>query len=206
MSTLTLSFKGKRLKVYPVGDNRVVVGSAPDCTIQIDSLAVDPHHATIRATADGAILRDEDSESGTYVNGQPVKERSLGDGDVVGIGKHTLTFSYDPAPAPAEEAEPAEPEPPPAPEVERPKHAWLQILSGHNVGKTIALNRQLTNLGKPGVQMAVIAHRNEGYFLSHLEGEHPPQVDGEAIGNESRKLGDGDIIQIGNVRMQFYLQ
>jgi hypothetical protein len=88
----------------------------------------------------------------------------------------------------------------------RQKTAWLQILSGHNLGKNLSLNRALTNLGTPGIQTAVIAKRNDGYFLSHLEGENPPKVGDSPIGDKSWPLQDGDIIQIGNVKMQFYYQ
>ena len=69
----------------------------------------------------------------------------------------------------------------------------------------MSLNRSMTNLGKPGVATAVITRRNEGYFLSHLEGEKTPLVGDTPIGSHSVKLCDGDTIQIGNVKMQFFL-
>jgi hypothetical protein len=63
----------------------------------------------------------------------------------------------------------------------------------------------MTNIGKAGVQTAVITRRDEGFFISHLEGERTPLVDGQPIGDKSWKLEDGNIIQIGNVKMQFTL-
>ncbi len=54
--------------------------------------------------------------------------------------------------------------------------------------------------------MAVIAHRNDGYFLSHLEGEASPKVGDTSIGDKAWQLNEGDVIQIGNIKMQFYLQ
>lgn len=224
MPTLTLSFKGMRIQVYPLGPGEVVIGSDPESGIHIDSLAVQPRHASVRLADGVAWLRDLDSPDGTFVNDKKIDaEHELAPGDIIRVGKHNLT--YDPsAAAPVEEAEAEakapEPEPPPEQPGEgfgeepdlsietpaQPKTGWLQILSGQNVGKTIALTRNLTNLGKPGVQMAVIAHRPEGYFLSHLEGKAPPAVDGQPIGDQSWRLEDGNVIQIGNVKMQFYLQ
>ena len=212
MPTLTLSFKGRILKVFPVGAGEMVIGNDPECAVHIDSLAVEPRHASITTDDQGTLLRDLGSESGTYVNNERVKEQRLDNNDQVQVGKHTLTFARDlneveEPHTPVTDTEPAAPEAEsPLPPIEQPKTAWLQILTGQNLGKTISLNRKMTNLGKPGVQTAVIARRNDGYFLSHLEGEHPPTVGGIPIGDHSWALGDGDIVQIGNVKMQFYLQ
>ena len=48
----------------------------------------------------------------------------------------------------------------------------IQILSGRNAGKEMELTKTLTTLGKPGVQVAVIARRPHGYFITHVEGAH----------------------------------
>jgi len=225
---LVLSFKGMELKSIPLAPGSLLVGSDPECDIHVDSLALQPRHTIVLVTEEGVAVRDLAPQEGTFVNEERVTgEKALKPGDIIRIGKHHLQleegehFEADPepepvaAPPPAAEATAAEasdelPEPPPdadVPEAQaQRKSAWLQIITGQNVGKTISLNRKLTNLGKPGVQTAVIAHRNEGFFLSHLEGEHSPKVGGVSIGDKSWVLTDGDIIQIGNVKMQFYLQ
>ena len=79
-------------------------------------------------------------------------------------------------------------------------------MTGHNLGKTISLSRNMTNLGTPGVQTAVVAKRNDGFFITHLEGATPPLVGNTSIGEKAYRLNDGDIIQIGNVKMQFSLE
>lgn len=207
MSRLTLSFKGKILKVVPVTATELVIGSEPDCEIHIDSLAVHTHHASVTRTDSGIVIRDLDTPEGTFVNNQRITDHTLKDGDLIRVGKHTLNYTEEPlSELDARKPDPvvdAAPEPVP---VQRPRTAWLQILSGANLGKTISLSRQMTNLGKPGIQTAIIARRNGGFFLSHLEGKHPPRVGDNAIGDTAFELHDGDIIQIGNVKMQFYLQ
>ncbi len=206
MSKLTLSFKGKVLKVFPLKEGESFIGSDPGCEIHIDSLAVQARHARVSTHGETSILRDLGTAEGTYVNNNRVQEHTLKDDDLIRVGKHTLTFTFEPPIQSAEVAEaPLEDEPPPILAATK-KTAWLQILTGQNVGKTISLSRSLTNLGKPGVQTAVIVRRNDGFFLSHLEGEVPPTVDGISIGDHSWQLEDGQTIQIGNVRMQFYLQ
>lgn len=200
MSKLTLQFKGKKLQVVQLPRGEVVIGSDPGCQIHIDSLAIDPRHATITTENDVSILRDlsgPDAEGVVMVNDAKVEEHTLQDGDAIQVGKHTLDFAFSPT---AEEDDTFA-----AAKQAAAKSAWLQILTGSNVGKTINLKNKMTNLGKAGVQTAVIARRGDGYFLTHLEGEHSPKVDGVPIGDESHKLEDGNVIQLGNVKMQFSL-
>lgn len=225
MSKLTLSFKGNVLRVYPVLKGNMLIGSDQKCQIRIDSLALQPQHARLDTHGDTTVLVDLDTESGTFVNNQRISKQMLKDGDVIRVGKHLLTFDYEavPAMAVASDLEPdtmeldlatgsvssGQEEPPPAPP-EKPDQdgkrlAWLQIMNGQNLGKTISLNRSMTNLGKPGVATAVVTRRNDGYFLSHLEGKQTPLVDDKPIGSHSYKLVDGDTIQIGNIKMQFFL-
>jgi pSer/pThr/pTyr-binding forkhead associated (FHA) protein len=220
VSKLALSFKGMTLKIIPLMEGEMIIGSGQGSAIHIDSLAVQPRHASITTQGKTSVLRDLGSSDGTFVNNEKVAERELKNGDHIRVGKHELTFEFEAvtAPAAAPVPKPAPPAPGPAPVAEPEVHfeeftaqarhrtAWLQIMSGHNLGKNISLNRALTNLGTPGIQTAVIAKRNDGYFLSHLEGEHPPRVGETAIGDKSWPLRDGDIIQIGNVKMQFYFQ
>lgn len=226
MSKLTLSFKGKLLKYFPLSNGETIIGSDPGCTVFIDSLAIQARHASLTLDGETAVLRDLDTPDGTFVNGTRISsEHTLKSGDDIRIGKHNLTFTLETAviaepavtteetaaPVPLEEAMP-EPEPEiteadtlELEPIHTPRHAFLQILNGQNMGKTISLKRNLMNLGKPGVQLAVIAHRNDGFFLSHLEGDTPTRVGDTAIGDKAWQLHDGDIIQIGNVRMQFTL-
>lgn len=197
MSTLTLSFKGKKLRVVQVVRGEMVIGSDPGCQLQIDSLAIQPRHASITTENGASVLRDIGSIDGILVNGKKIEEHSLQDGDVVQIGKHSLEFLYSPS---ADEDDSFA-----AATKAASKSAWLQILTGSNVGKTINLKNNMTNLGKAGVQTAVITRRGSGYYITHLEGELSPKVDGVPIGDESRRLEDGNIIQLGNVKMQFTL-
>lgn len=226
MSKLTLSFKGKLLKYFPLSDGETIIGSDPGCTVFIDSLAIQARHAGLTLNGETAVLRDLDTPDGTFVNGTRISsEHTLKSGDDIRVGKHNLTFTLESAviapepvlaaeetavPVPLEDAMP-EPEPEiteadtlELEPIHTPRHAFLQILNGQNMGKTISLKRNLVNLGKPGVQLAVIAHRNDGFFLSHLEGA-PTRVGDQSIGDKAWQLHDGDVIQIGNVRMQFTL-
>lgn len=80
----------------------------------------------------------------------------------------------------------------------------LQVLSGDNVGQELLLNKALTTLGKPGVQVAVITRRPHGYFISHVEGKKMPLVNGQTIGAQAHALSDHDVIDLEGIKMEFH--
>jgi predicted component of type VI protein secretion system len=82
----------------------------------------------------------------------------------------------------------------------------IQILSGPNAGKELPLSKPLTTLGKPGVQVAVIAKRPQGYFITHVEGANFPAVNGKTLDAQAHQLGDHDIIELAGVKMEFFLK
>jgi pSer/pThr/pTyr-binding forkhead associated (FHA) protein len=90
----------------------------------------------------------------------------------------------------------------------KPSHPLgaIQILSGGNAGKELELAKPLTTLGKPGVQVAVLTRRPQGYFITHVEGPNPPTVNGQAIGTAPHALKDHDLIELAGVKMEFFLK
>jgi predicted component of type VI protein secretion system len=105
-----------------------------------------------------------------------------------------------PAPGPAA---PAAPRPAAA---EAQPLAALQLLTGPNAGKEIELVKNLTTLGKPGLQVAVITRRPQGYFITHVEGNTFPVLNGKAIDAQARQLNDHDVIELAGVKMEFFLK
>jgi len=82
----------------------------------------------------------------------------------------------------------------------------IQILSGPSAGKELPLSKPLTTLGKPGVQVAVIAKRPQGYFITHVEGATFPVVNGKQLDAQAHALGDHDVIELAGVKMEFFLK
>jgi pSer/pThr/pTyr-binding forkhead associated (FHA) protein len=86
--------------------------------------------------------------------------------------------------------------------------AKLQVLSGAFAGRELELTKALTTLGRPGVQVAAITRRAEGYYIVHVESGKEgdfPLVNGQAIGAQARKLTDNDVVQLAGVKMGFFL-
>ena len=82
----------------------------------------------------------------------------------------------------------------------------IQLLSGGNAGKEMELTKTLTTLGKPGVQVAVIARRPHGYFITHVEGASFPVVNGKSLDAQAHQLADHDVIELAGVKMEFFLK
>lgn len=83
----------------------------------------------------------------------------------------------------------------------------LQVLNGPIAGKELELTKALVTLGKPGVQVAVISRRPQGYFLTHIEGDgrnnNFPIVNGKPIGVQTYALRHGDIVELAGIKMAY---
>ena len=224
MPKLILSMDGLVLKEIALTKERTSIGRKPHNDIQIDNLAISGEHAAIVTILKDSFLEDLNSTNGTYVNGQPVKKHFLKDNDVVELGKYRLKFVADAATSASAEYEKSPPLDIPAPDVlkqapaprsptdtqvgMRPTTEYstmasspqasaigsVRILSGGNAGKSLELSKTLTTLGKPGVQVAVITRRPQGYFLTHVEGAHFPVVNGRTLDAQAYPLADHDVI------------
>jgi FHA domain len=85
--------------------------------------------------------------------------------------------------------------------------AKLQVLSGAFAGRELELTKALTTLGRPGIQVAAITRRAEGYFIVHVDSGKEndfPLVNGVAIGPQARRLSDNDVVQLAGVKMGFF--
>jgi predicted component of type VI protein secretion system len=84
--------------------------------------------------------------------------------------------------------------------------AAIQILTGANAGKEMELTKALTTLGKPGVQVAVITKRPQGYYITHVEGTKTPIVNGKPVDVQAHPLNDHDVLELAGVKMEFFFK
>jgi pSer/pThr/pTyr-binding forkhead associated (FHA) protein len=70
----------------------VVIGRLSSCDIPLGDPQVSRRHAEVRRDAEGFAVFDLGSTNGTVVNGSPVRERRLSDGDELRIGSATIRF------------------------------------------------------------------------------------------------------------------
>ena len=66
------------------------IGRAQDCDIRLNVEGVEPFHCVLAHRPGELTIRDLDSPSGTFVNGQRIRFALLGDGDLLDIGPFPL--------------------------------------------------------------------------------------------------------------------
>jgi Nif-specific regulatory protein len=71
----------------------LAIGRERSNTLAIEDPAISRRHCLFRPQASDWLLRDLNSMNGTYVNGLPVQERLLEDGDQIQIGRTLFAFS-----------------------------------------------------------------------------------------------------------------
>lgn len=227
MAKLILSMDGLVLKEITLTKERMTIGRRPTNDIQIDNLAISGEHAAVVTILNDSFLEDLNSTNGTLVNSQPIKKHFLKNGDVVELGKYKLKYIAEQAQQsdpdyektmvlrpnmlkPQTSTSPASPQVAVEPPTQRPTAPLalgaIQILNGANAGRELELTKTLTTLGKPGVQVAVIARRPQGYFITHVEGANFPAVNGQALDSQAHPLKDHDVIEIAGIKMEFFLK
>lgn len=233
---LILKFKDTVISECPLDQEETTIGRKPDNTIPIDNLAVSGHHARVLKIGNKAIVEDLGSTNGTLVNDKQITKHVLRHGDTILVGKHTLTYvALGEAPAPEPQPQEDEDDmdktmiiTPQARSAMAGKAAAgtaanmplaaVQIIAGPLSGKSMDLTASLTSIGKGdncrikvkgltvGKQAAVITRRPTGYHIAHLDGMSKPKVNGETVSDQPRTLKDGDIIEVGDTKMEFFIK
>lgn len=233
MAKLIFSLNNAFLGEFALDKERITIGRRPSNDIHIDNLAISGEHAVIKLIGRDAFLEDLGSTNGTSVNGRQIQQHILQHGDAIELGKYQLRYINDntdgtaPAavsPAAVEKTRTAPPNATPAqaspaakataakaaprPQgkaAESQTAAHIRVLSGASAGKEMTLHKTVTTLGQPGAQVAVITRRSQGYFITHVEGQSHPLVNGRAVGVQAHALNDRDVIELAGLKMEFSL-
>ena len=75
-----------------IGPEPVVIGRLPECRVVLNDPNVSRRHAEIRRQGSDFVIADLRSTNGTRVNGMPVRERTLVDGDEISVGTTAIRF------------------------------------------------------------------------------------------------------------------
>lgn len=225
MARLILSLDGQVLAEYNMMKERYTIGRLQGNDVRIDNPTVSGHHSLIINILNDSFLEDLNSTNGTYVNGRLIKKHALQNGDVITVGRHQLRF-VDTATDSEENDEFAQTMVLSKSDVTdsgvyaaagrrnngtsrgKTATAKIQVLNGSFAGRELELNKALTTMGQPGVQVIAITRRSDGFHLVQVEnapGRSGPKVNGELVGAKARKLADSDVIELVGIKMGFFL-
>ena len=213
MPKMIVSIDGVVIKEVTLAKDRTTLGRRPYNDIVIDNLAISGEHAVLHMIGSDVYLEDLNSTNGTYVNARAIKKQALEHNDVIEVGKYKIRYlaggtavdtapavrSYiasPPAPIPLSSA-PTEN----APLVAPTGIAVIRVLSGAGAGRELSLQKVVTTIGKPGVAVAAVTRRLQGYVVAPIDGG--TVLNGEPLGTDAVALQDGDVLELGGTRMQF---
>jgi hypothetical protein len=91
VGTIVLA-NGRRVRI---GNEPILIGRLEDCTIMIEDGQSSRHHAQIQRQGEAIWVLDLHSTNGTKVNGVPITQQRLADGDVITIGFTPLRFEVN---------------------------------------------------------------------------------------------------------------
>lgn len=208
MAKLIIMLDGVTLNELTLDQPKFTLGRAPSNDVHLDDGTVSGKHAVFHILGKEVFVEDLDSTNGTLVNGQRVHRRQLRHGDVLRIGQHELKFVEDTAQtlestviisSAQREA------------LKSPKEmvGKLKILNGPKAGEILDLNKPYNTVGKPGVQVAVVAKRAQGFFLVPMavgNTQGVPTLNNQPVGASSQALKSGDVLEVAGVRLEFQQQ
>ena len=223
MSKITVTLEGRTIQECVLNKERITIGRRPHNDIVLDMRAVSAEHAAIITILQDSFLEDLDSTNGTQVNGQTVRKHFLQNHDVIQLGKYEIRYSSEggvaqPGPQDQAEADAFANTVVAAESAASAVHSAyaasanrngavnvpvLHILNGPLAGERMSVIKSLTTIGRPGVQVAVITRRPNGYLITHVEGESYPVINGVSIGASAHAIVPGDVIDLSGTEMEF---
>lgn len=232
MAKILLKYKEAVVKEIELDKEVMTIGRKPDNDIVIDNQAVSGHHASIKREGGALFIEDLSSLNGTYLNSQKVSKAELFNNDVILIGVHTLDVASDKnretdkksftmrgrsmdetmviAPEDKKKIITAADK-----SVPEPLGGFL-VIEGSTDQKEYELKERVSSIGKEdgsAIKLkgffapklaALINRRKEGYFITPSGGKEL-KVNGKTI-ERRYDLKDGDIVEVGNLKLQFYIK
>ena len=229
MAKISISIGGSVTQSFALHKERLTLGRRSHNDIVLDMRAVSAEHAAIVTILRNSFVEDLDSTNGTQVNGQVIRKHYLQHGDVISIGKYEITYFNEGVAAhtlPPSKIENDFPEteslidPPEFNGAQQRGQTAIagvidgvpqpmpviKIVTGPSAGKEMILTKSLTTIGRPGVQVAIITRRPQGFLITHVEGNTYPLVNGTSIGTNAHALLSGNKVDLSGTELEFVLR
>ena len=225
MPEIIVKYEDKIIEKFITEKKRVTVGRTPDNDIVLDNRGVSRRHAQIEFGDNQAVIIDNESLNGTFVNASRISEEVLKDGDSITIGKYTMIYHVN-----AEKAgSPFEADGTMVLQTKKQREllakdernrnlvaeAGSSILLGENgvdfdqfaitrnvitIGKSSLANVKAKGMFLSGIQAKIILEE-DGYWIVNLGKKGKTKINGEEI--DRYMLRNDDIIQVGKSVYRF---
>ncbi len=169
---------------------------AMDDFLKKESTVIQERPSTSTLSNHPAPIIDTREEDEVEVEEAPAKQEAV------------ATATQDAQPEPAKSA-PAAPAPTTTKAATEPDRVGkLQVLNGKNAGLVLDLKKSLTTFGSPKIAVAGVTKRAKGYFLIHVQGQEGQTtlLNGEELKAKATQLEDNDIIEVANIKLEFFTE
>jgi pSer/pThr/pTyr-binding forkhead associated (FHA) protein len=202
---------GKRIEIWK---DRTTIGRSRNCDIFLEDISVHRKQASIVLGVSGYVLYDDHGSSDSFVNGKPIKEQLLNDGDELLFGNTPLTFySQAAATRPIQLASSRGRESlrrktadPPTGSISK-----IELLDMQGIKRTFELQAEMTigrsrdcdifleDLAVSRAHATIHQLPDGGYEVEDHRSATGTFVNGREV--ERYQLSDGDVMQIGSNRL-----
>jgi pSer/pThr/pTyr-binding forkhead associated (FHA) protein len=225
MPEIVVKYEDKVVERVVTQKKRISVGRTSDNDIVLDNKGVSRKHAQIEFGDDSALIIDNESLNGTFVNNRKITEDTLKDNDRITIGKFDLIYHRD-TPKDVKlteldgtmvlrtkkQKELLERD---KKEKEMITQAGCSVLQGEENTdiKTFTLDRPVITFGKskyvnvrvkgffiPKIQ-AKIVKQNDSFLLMNLGRRRKTKVNGEEV--QRCQLKNDDLVEVGKSVFRF---
>jgi predicted component of type VI protein secretion system len=182
---------------FALGQQPLLVGSSPECSVRFTDPSVSPRHAELRSAGSAYWLSDLGSHGGSYVRGArllPQQPVTLAEGDWLRFGAVDVLYT---SAARADALASLRPS------------AQLVVTSGSDSGKTASVGERLLVGSDPssglvltsvsGPQLELCTH-NGRFWVRDLSGGRAFRA-GSPISPEFSEIHHGDLLLIGGTSM-----
>lgn len=226
MAEIVVKYEDKVIERVVTEKKRISIGRTNDNDIVIENRGVSRKHAMIEFNENAAVVIDNESLNGTFVNNRKITEEVLRDDDIITIGKYSLIYHAESGQVGDDPADfdgtmvlntKAQKKLLANDKVEREivrKHGGSVLQGEENAEfSEYSIDRDVVTIGKAkfahvkvkgflvsGIQ-AKIAKDKEGYSLINLGRKGKTRLNGEAT--ERSLLKNGDLITVGKSTFKY---
>lgn len=226
MAEIVIKFNDQVVERVVVDKRRVSIGRTKDNDIVLENRGVSRKHAIIEFNDSGAVVIDNESLNGTFLNDRRITEEILRDNDQITIGKYSLIFNGQ---TPANENSDISCDGTMILNTKKQKERLRQdsldretlnragvsslVGEANSDFKEFPLEREVTTIGKAkfthikakgmflsGIQ-AKIVREGAVFSVTNIGRKGKTKVNGEPITNTL--LRNGDVIEVGKTSFRF---
>jgi pSer/pThr/pTyr-binding forkhead associated (FHA) protein len=224
MPEILVKFEDKIIEKFITEKKRITIGRTPDNDIVLDNRGVSRRHAQIEFGDNQAVIIDNESLNGTFVNSRRVSEEVLKENDAITIGKYSLVFH----PATEKAGSPFEMDGTMVLQTKKQRDMLAKDQRNKTLtkaGKSLLLGeagaefeqypieRNVVTIGKSSLAnvkakgfflssiQAKIVSESEGFWIVNLGKKGKTKINGEQV--ERYLLKNDDIIQVGKTVYRF---